>query len=151
MGIFKWLSAYGKLSMIGTVCRSFMSDQTPERRPGWVFPKIMAILRQKEIKSDTWQWPQAVSGLGPLCSRAASLRDQVQSSVILRRPSLGTQLMYSQHCLWHLVATGRTLLRRLESPGELSSKAALGWYAGVWAALRVWALKGMDFSSHSLL
>lgn len=87
----------------------------------------MAILRQKEVKSVTWLWPQAVCGLGPLHSRAASLRDQVQSSVMLRTPSLGTQLMYPQHCLGHLAATGRTLLRRLESPGELSSKTALAW------------------------
>lgn len=66
-------------------------------------------------------------GLDPLHSRAASLRDQVQSSVTLRRPCLGTQLMYPQHCLGHLAAAGGTLLRSLGSPGELSSKAALGW------------------------
>lgn len=126
LGIFKRFFACGKLAMVGTVCRSLMSDQMPERRPGLAFPKIMAILRQKEIKSGTWQWPQAVCGLGPLHSRAASQRDQVQSSVMLRRPPLGTQLMYPQHCLGHLAAIGRMFLRRLESPGELSGKAALG-------------------------
>ncbi|KAI1234938.1 CD40 ligand, partial [Lamprotornis superbus] len=39
----------------------------------------------------------------------------------------GDTIMYPQHCLDHFAAAGRTLLRRLESPGELSSKAALGW------------------------
>lgn len=102
--------------MIETVCRSLMSDQMPERRPGWAFPKIMAILRQKEIKSGIWQWPQAVCGLGPLHSRAASLRDQVQRSVMLKRPSLETQVLYPQHSLGHLFAAGRTFLKRLESP-----------------------------------
>lgn len=118
LGIFKCLSACGKLAMVGTICRSLMSAQMHEKGPGLAFPKIMAILREKEVKSVTWQWPQAMCGLGPLHSRAASLRDCVQSSVMLRRPSLGTQLMYPQHCLGHLGATGRTLLRRLERPGE---------------------------------
>lgn len=53
LGIFKWLSACSKLAVVETVCRSLMSDQTPERRPGLDFAKITAILRQKEIKSDT--------------------------------------------------------------------------------------------------
>lgn len=65
-----------------------------------------------------WDWSSAQQsckpeGPGPKLSDAEETPFGVTTNV-------------PQHCLGHLAAFGRMFLRRLESPGELSGKAALG-------------------------